>query len=64
MENEKTPAEVVKELHQWTANAVCGLVFMVGIVILGIWAAHEPVMPNEDDCAARGQVDCWRSEPR
>ncbi|MDD5302042.1 MAG: hypothetical protein PHS14_02950 [Elusimicrobia bacterium] len=41
--------------------ACVGLAFALLLVLLWV-AAHEPVLPDADDCRARGQAeDCWKA---
>lgn len=37
------------------------VIMLVGLAVLAWWAFQDPLLPDEDDCRARGQAaDCWR----
>lgn len=37
------------------------LAFALLFGLMFVWTLQEPMLPNEDDCLARGQAaDCWK----
>ena len=40
------------------------VIIIAGLLILAIYALRAPLIPDPDDCAARGRAaDCWRDAP-
>lgn len=38
------------------------VIILAGLGALVFWALREPITPDADDCAARGQAaDCWKA---
>lgn len=50
-----TPAERAK-IGPWSS-----ILILIGLAFTAWMALQDPLLPDEDDCAARGRAaDCWK----